>query len=58
MEILELPVKSIKPYKNNPRHNDKAVEFVANSLREFGWKQPIVIDDQYEIVAGHTFETF
>ena len=54
MEILELPVKSIKPYKNNPRHNDKAVEFVANSLREFGWKQPIVIDDQYEIVAGHT----
>ena len=54
MEIIELPVKSIKPYKNNPRHNDKAVEFVANSLREFGWKQPIVIDDQYEIVAGHT----
>lgn len=54
MEILELPVKSIKPYKNNPRHNDKAVEFVANSLREFGWKQPIVIDEQYEIVAGHT----
>lgn len=54
MEIIELPIKSISPYKNNPRHNDKAVEFVANSLRQFGWKQPIVIDEKYEIVAGHT----
>jgi len=54
MEIIELPIKSIFPYKNNPRHNDKAVEFVANSLRQFGWKQPIVIDEKYEIVAGHT----
>lgn len=54
MKIIELPIKSIFPYKNNPRHNDKAVEFVANSLRQFGWKQPIVIDEKYEIVAGHT----
>ena len=54
MEIIELPIKAIKPYKNNPRHNDKAVEYVANSIREFGFKQPIVIDDQYEIVCGHT----
>ena len=54
MEIIELPIKSIIPYKNNPRHNDKAVEFVANSLRQFGWRQPIVIDEHYEIVAGHT----
>ena len=54
MDIIDLPIKALKPYKNNPRHNDKAVEYVANSLREFGWKQPIVIDEQYEIIAGHT----
>ena len=54
MDIIDLPIKAIKPYKNNPRHNDKAVEYVANSIREFGFKQPIVIDDQYEIVCGHT----
>ena len=54
MEIIDVPIKALKPYKRNPRKNDKAVEYVANSIREFGFKQPIVIDDQYEIVAGHT----
>lgn len=54
MEIIELPVKALKPYKRNPRKNDKAVEYVANSIRQFGFKVPIVIDDNYEIVCGHT----
>ena len=54
MEIVELPVKALKPYKNNPRKNDKAVEYVANSIRQFGFKVPIVIDSNYEIVCGHT----
>lgn len=54
MNVIDLPIKAIKPYKHNPRKNDKAVEYVANSLRTFGWKQPIVIDENYEIVAGHT----
>ena len=54
MEIIELPLKAIKPYKRNPRRNDKAVEYVANSIRQFGFKVPIVIDENYEIVCGHT----
>lgn len=54
MEIVELPIKALKPYKRNPRKNDKAVEYVANSIRQFGFKVPIVIDENYEIVCGHT----
>lgn len=54
MEIKEIPVKALKPYKRNPRRNDKAVEYVANSIRSFGFKVPIVIDANYEIVCGHT----
>ena len=54
MDIIELPVKTIKPYAKNPRKNDKAVEYVANSIRQFGFKVPIVIDSNYEIVCGHT----
>jgi len=54
MNIIDLPIKSIKPYKRNPRKNDSAVEYVANSIRSFGFKVPIVIDENYEIVCGHT----
>lgn len=44
----------MKPYKRNPRKNENAVDAVAASIKEFGFKIPIVIDDNYEIVAGHT----
>ncbi len=54
MKIIEKRLDQIRPYENNPRHNDAAVEYVANSLRRFGWKQPIVIDKDGVIVAGHT----
>lgn len=54
MKIIEKRLDQIVPYENNPRHNDDAVEYVANSIREFGWKQPIVIDRDGVIVAGHT----
>ena len=54
MNVVDLPIKSIKPYKRNPRKNDNAVEYVANSIRQFGFKVPIVIDENYEIVCGHT----
>lgn len=54
MNIVELPLKDIKPYKKNPRKNDEAVKFVANSIKEFGFRVPIVIDKNNEIVAGHT----
>ena len=43
---------SIKPYDRNPRINDKAVDAVAASLREFGFRQPIVVDADGVIVAG------
>lgn len=54
MEIIEKKLNEIKPYENNPRKNDKAVEAVANSIAEFGFKVPIVIDKDGVIVAGHT----
>ncbi len=54
MEIRSTPIAAIKPYENNPRNNERAVEYVANSIREFGFKQPIVIDSGGVIVAGHT----
>lgn len=54
MEIVDYPVGKITPYENNPRDNDGAVEAVANSIREFGWQQPIVVDEDGVIVVGHT----
>lgn len=54
MEIIEKKIENITPYEKNPRRNDKAVDAVANSIREFGFKVPIVIDKDGIIVAGHT----
>lgn len=54
MKIEVLKISDLKPYENNPRNNLDAIEAVANSLRRFGWQQPIVIDKDNVIVAGHT----
>lgn len=54
MEIVNLKVEDLKPYVNNPRFNDEAVQFVANSIKEFGFKVPIIVDKNNVIVAGHT----
>ena len=54
MNIIEKNLNEIKPYEKNPRKNDNAVEYVANSIKEFGFKVPIVIDKDGVIVAGHT----
>ena len=54
MEIIEKRLDEIRPYERNPRRNDAAVQYVAESIRQFGWKQPIVIDKDGVIVAGHT----
>ena len=54
MEIKMIKVEDLKPYANNPRFNDDAVEYVAKSIKEFGFKVPIVLDKNNEIVAGHT----
>jgi len=52
--IYDINIKDIKPYKNNPRKNDQAVAAVAESIKQFGFKVPIVIDKNNVIVAGHT----
>jgi len=54
MKIEYLKLKDLKPYKNNPRINDDAVEAVKNSIQDFGFRNPILIDQNNEIIAGHT----
>ena len=54
MEIVNKKIKDLKPYENNPRNNEEAVKYVANSIKEFGFKVPLVIDKDGTIIAGHT----
>ena len=54
MKIIEKNIKDLKPYEKNPRLNDDAVKYVAESIRNFGFKVPIVIDKDNNIVCGHT----
>jgi len=54
MKVEMWDVSKIKPYPNNPRINDAAVDAVAQSIREFGFRQPIVVDEQGVIIVGHT----
>ena len=54
MEIEYLNISDLKPYENNPRVNDTAVEQVSRSIKEFGFKVPIIIDKNNVIVTGHT----
>lgn len=54
INIIEKKIDELTPYANNPRNNTGAVDAVAASLQEFGWKQPVVIDKSGVIIAGHT----
>ena len=54
IKIIEKQCDELIPYDNNARINDKAVEYVAKSIKEFGMKNPIIIDKDNIIVAGHT----
>ena len=54
MEIIYKKVGDLIPYEKNPRKNDKAVKYVAKSIEEFGFKQPIIIDRDNVVVCGHT----
>ena len=54
MDIVNRRLAEIHPYENNPRFNDEAVDAVAASIQEFGFKVPIVLDSEGVIVAGHT----
>lgn len=52
--LIQIRTSNLRPYGKNPRRNDAAVDAVAESIREFGFKVPIIIDADYEIIAGHT----
>jgi DNA modification methylase len=54
MNIVMKSVQVLQEYENNPRNNDEAIKAVANSIREFGFKVPIVITSDNVIIAGHT----
>ena len=54
MEIITKKIDEVIPYEKNPRKNDDAVDYVAKSIKEFGFKVPIIIDKDNVIVTGHT----
>ena len=54
MNIIEKQIDESHPYEHNPRRNDDAVDAVAASIKEFGFKVPIVIDKDGTVVTGHT----
>lgn len=54
MNVKQMKTEELIPYENNPRFNEDAVDKVAESIKEFGFKVPIIIDSNNVIVAGHT----
>ena len=54
MNILNIDIDKIIPYINNPRNNENAIDKVASSIKEFGFKVPIVIDKNNVVITGHT----
>lgn len=54
MDVKQIRLDQIRPYEKNPRNNAAAVDKVAESIREFGFQQPIVVDKDGVIIAGHT----
>lgn len=54
LKIIYKPISEIKEYSNNPRRNDDAVKYLVNSVREFGIRTPVLIDQNDILVAGHT----
>ena len=54
METITKKVSELIPYINNPRNNDNAIDAVASSIKNFGFKVPIVVDSNNEIINGHT----
>lgn len=49
-----LSLDKLNPYEKNPRKNDQSVQAVANSIKEFGFRAPIIVDSDFTIIAGHT----
>lgn len=53
-QVVYQDISQIHPYKNNPRNNEAAIEPVAQSIKRFGFRVPILIDGKGTIIAGHT----
>ena len=54
MKVQLMKLADLRPYEGNPRNNEKAIEAVAESIRQFGWRQPLVVDRDKVIIVGHT----
>jgi ParB-like chromosome segregation protein Spo0J len=54
MEVTETEIHKVFPYARNPRRNESAIAKVTASIKEFGWRQPIVVDSEMIVIAGHT----
>ena len=54
MKLKTVRLEDVRPYENNPRRNDGAVDAVAESIRQCGYVAPIVVDEEMVILAGHT----
>ena len=54
LEVVYKKIDELIPYENNPRKNDNAVEYVKNSIKDFGFKVPLVIDKDNIVITGHT----
>lgn len=54
VKVKMVPIGNVIPYARNPRRNEKAIDMVAASIKEYGWRQPIVVDEEMVIIAGHT----
>lgn len=53
-KVQMMSIDDVVPYENNPRDNKSAIEYVANSIRDFGFRNPIIVDKDNVIIAGHT----
>lgn len=54
MQIVQMKINEVKPYERNPRRNDNAVNDVAESIKQFGFQQPLVVDKDNVLIVGHT----
>lgn len=54
LKLVQMKISELKEYENNPRKNEKAVDAVASSIRNFGFKVPIIIDANNVVICGHT----
>ncbi|MBL9149401.1 MAG: ParB N-terminal domain-containing protein [Phycisphaerae bacterium] len=54
MNVQMIAISEVKPYEKNPRVNDNAVDAVAASIRDYGFRQPIVVDTNNVVIVGHT----